>query len=195
MPMPAYVRNDRFDILAANGLGEALYSPLYDAGRRRRAPTSPGSCSSARRHRSSSSTGTPSPNDCVAFLRADAGRDPYDKRLSDLIGELSTRSDEFRGRWAAHNVNYHRTGANGSTTRRRRPRPRLRSPRTARRPRPAHQHLHRASRLPIRRRTGPARQLDHARAHHHRRGRGNVEILTTWGEQVTNQEYDQATRA
>jgi hypothetical protein len=31
----------------------------------------------------------------VAILRAAAGRDPYDRRLSDLIGELSTRSEEF----------------------------------------------------------------------------------------------------
>ena len=50
-------------------------------------------------------------NDAVAILRAAAGRDPYDKRLSDLIGELSTRSDEFRVRWAAHDVKFHRTGA------------------------------------------------------------------------------------
>ena len=50
-------------------------------------------------------------NDAVAILRAEAGRDPYDKALSQLIGELSTRSDEFRVRWAAHNVKFHRTGA------------------------------------------------------------------------------------
>ena len=43
-------------------------------------------------------------NDTVALLRAEAGRDPYDRQLSDLIGELSTRSNEFRVRWAAHNV-------------------------------------------------------------------------------------------
>ena len=49
--------------------------------------------------------------DAVAILRAEAGRDPYDKRTSDLIGELSTRSDEFRVRWAAHNVKFHRTGS------------------------------------------------------------------------------------
>jgi hypothetical protein len=47
----------------------------------------------------------------VAILRAEAGRDPYDKRLSDLVGERSTRSEEFRVRWAAHNVKFHRTGA------------------------------------------------------------------------------------
>ena len=49
-------------------------------------------------------------NDAVVILRAEAGRDPYDRRLSDLVGELSTRSEEFRVRWAAHNVEFHRTG-------------------------------------------------------------------------------------
>ena len=49
-------------------------------------------------------------NDTVALLRAEAGRDPYDRETSDLIGELSTRSDEFRRRWAAHDVRIHTTG-------------------------------------------------------------------------------------
>lgn len=49
-------------------------------------------------------------NDTVAMLRAEAGRDLYDRRISDLIGELSTRSEEFRRRWAAHNVRMHTTG-------------------------------------------------------------------------------------
>jgi hypothetical protein len=48
--------------------------------------------------------------DVVALLRGEAGRDPYDRNLSDLIGELSTRSEQFRGWWAAHNVRLHRTG-------------------------------------------------------------------------------------
>ncbi len=46
----------------------------------------------------------------MAILRGEAGRDPYDRHLSDLVGELSTRSAEFRTRWAAHNVRIHRTG-------------------------------------------------------------------------------------
>ncbi len=46
----------------------------------------------------------------VGSLRAEAGRDPYDRSLSDLVGELSTRSEEFRVRWAAHNVKYYRSG-------------------------------------------------------------------------------------
>lgn len=49
-------------------------------------------------------------SDTVAMLRAEAGRDPYDRGLSDLIGELSTRSDQFRVRWAAHDVRIHTTG-------------------------------------------------------------------------------------
>jgi hypothetical protein len=46
----------------------------------------------------------------VAILRSEAGRDPYDNGLSNLVGELATRSEEFRTRWAAHNVRIHRAG-------------------------------------------------------------------------------------
>jgi hypothetical protein len=44
--------------------------------------------------------------DCVALLRFQAGRTPYDRELSDLVGELSTQS----GHWAAHNVRLHNQG-------------------------------------------------------------------------------------
>ena len=47
----------------------------------------------------------------VATLRAEAGRYPTDKRLTDLIGELATRSPDFRSRWASHEVYRHSTGA------------------------------------------------------------------------------------
>ena len=50
-------------------------------------------------------------SELVASLRSQAGRNPNDRNLQDLIGELSTRSDEFRVRWAAHNVRFHRTGS------------------------------------------------------------------------------------
>ncbi len=107
MPMPAYLRNGRFDILAANDLGRALYSPLYEES-----PT-PNSARFV-----FLSPEAPEffldydsvQDDAVAFLRAEAGRDAYDKELQDLIGELSTRSERFRHRWAAHDVRYHRTG-------------------------------------------------------------------------------------
>jgi transcriptional regulator with XRE-family HTH domain len=105
---PAYVRNGRLDILAANTLGAALYAPVLDD------PS--GTPNMARfiflnpRASEFFHNWQSIANDAVAILRAEVGRDPYDKRLSDLIGELSTRSEEFRVRWAAHNVKFHRTG-------------------------------------------------------------------------------------
>jgi hypothetical protein len=48
--------------------------------------------------------------DLVAALRSEAGRNPYDRALTDLVGELSTRSEAFRKWWAAHNVRYHQSG-------------------------------------------------------------------------------------
>ncbi|SEG94472.1 hypothetical protein SAMN04489712_1481, partial [Thermomonospora echinospora] len=50
-------------------------------------------------------------NDTVALLQAEAGRDPYDKDLTDLVGELCTRSEDFRTRWARHDVRQHHLGA------------------------------------------------------------------------------------
>ena len=106
--VPAYVRNGRLDILAANPLGYALYSPVFTdpigtANMARFIFLDPGAAEFFHDWEQVA-------NDAVAILRAEAGRDPYDRRLSDLIGELSTRSDEFRVRWAAHNVKFHRTG-------------------------------------------------------------------------------------
>ena len=113
MPMPAYLRNGRFDVLAANDLGRALYSPLYDQA----AIHTPGEHPNSARFVFLDPAASDffldydkAANDCVAFLRAEAGRDPYNKELSELVGELSTRSEDFRRRWAAHDVKYHRTG-------------------------------------------------------------------------------------
>ena len=110
MPMPAYLRNGRFDVLAANDLGRGLYSPLYEQA-------GAGDHPNSARFLFLDAAATEffldhdkAANDCVAFLRAEAGRDPYAKELSDLVGELSTRSEDFRRRWAAHDVRYHRTG-------------------------------------------------------------------------------------
>jgi transcriptional regulator with XRE-family HTH domain len=107
--VPAYVRNGRLDILASNALGRALYSPVF---------TDLTATANMARFTFLNPQATEFfpgweqiANDAVAILRAEAGRDPYDRRLSDLIGELSTRSEEFRVRWAAHNVKFHRTGA------------------------------------------------------------------------------------
>lgn len=105
---PAYVRNGRRDILAANRLGFALYSemfvdPVRPANLARFVFLSP-------RSREFFLDWKGAANDIVAILRTEAGRDPHDRALTDLVGELSTRSEEFRTRWAAHNVRYHHTG-------------------------------------------------------------------------------------
>jgi transcriptional regulator with XRE-family HTH domain len=105
---PAFVRNARLDILAANRLGEAFYSELFAD------PTRP--VNTARflflnpRASEFFVDWDSVTNDAVGVLRAEAGRDPYDSRLSELIGELSTRSAEFRIRWAAHDVKRQSTG-------------------------------------------------------------------------------------
>jgi transcriptional regulator with XRE-family HTH domain len=105
---PAFVLNGRLDILAANALGYALYSPIYADPVR---PANNARFIFLNRHTTEFFRDWDKiANDTVALLRAEAGRDPHDRKLSDLIGELSTRSDEFRVRWAAHNVQIHTTG-------------------------------------------------------------------------------------
>jgi transcriptional regulator with XRE-family HTH domain len=105
---PAFVLNGRLDILAANALGYALYSPIYADPVR---PANNARFIFLNRHATEFFRDWDKiANDTVALLRAEAGRDPHDRKLSDLIGELSTRSDEFRVRWAAHNVQIHTTG-------------------------------------------------------------------------------------
>ena len=47
---------------------------------------------------------------CVGIMRTEAGRDPHDRELQDLVGELSTRSETFRRLWAAHDVRTHGAG-------------------------------------------------------------------------------------
>ena len=106
----AFVHNARLDNLAANQLGYALYSDMFS----RAAGTGP--VNSARYvfldpgARDFYIDWERAASDVVAVLRSAAGRDPYDRDLSDLVGELSTQSDEFRTRWAAHNVRFHDTG-------------------------------------------------------------------------------------
>ena len=48
--------------------------------------------------------------DLVASLRSEAGRNPHDRALTDLVGELSMRSEPFRTWWGAHDVRHHQTG-------------------------------------------------------------------------------------
>ena len=104
-------------------------------------------------------------NDTVALLRAEAGRNRYDRQLSDLIEELSTRSEEFRVRWAAHHVRIHTTGTKLPPPGRRRPGAGVRVLPAGRRPQPEPPHLHRRTRIALPGRPPPAGQLgrDHPR--------------------------------
>jgi transcriptional regulator with XRE-family HTH domain len=104
----AFVRNDRLDLLAANQLGRALYSAVFDSAVR--APNSARFVFLDRRAHELYRDWERAADDVVAVLRAAAGHDPYDRELSDLVGELSTRSEDFRVRWAQHNVRQHITG-------------------------------------------------------------------------------------
>jgi MmyB-like transcription regulator ligand binding domain/Helix-turn-helix domain len=104
----AFAYNARLDALASNHLGRAFYCHLFEAAG--------GPVNFARfvfldpRAREFYADWERAARDSVAILRSEAGRDPFDRDLSDLVGELSTRSEEFRGHWAAHNVRLHNKG-------------------------------------------------------------------------------------
>lgn len=168
---PAFVRNERLDVLAANQLGEAFYAPLYDD------PIRP--VNSARfvflnpKATDFFLDWDTIANDAVGILRAEAGRDPYDKRLSDLIGELSTRSDQFRGPLGSAQREAAPHGGQAlPPPGRRRAHPRVRVARPARRSGPEAARLLGRARLTVSTGTRPARQLGiHTRGRGHRRAR------------------------
>lgn len=106
---PAFVRNGRLDIVAANPLGRAFYQDVFDM---------PGQTPNIARFTFLDSRALDFYPDweyfagvTVAILHTEAGRDPHNKELHDLIGELSTRSDEFRRLWGSHDVRHHGTGS------------------------------------------------------------------------------------
>lgn len=105
---PAAVSNMRGDYLTANALGRALYAPLFDS------PEQPPNSARFTFLDPAAQQFFPdwdkNAKDLVANLRAEAGRNPHDRALIDLVGELSTRSEPFRKWWAAHNVRNHQTG-------------------------------------------------------------------------------------
>ncbi len=96
------------DYLSANELGRALYAPLFES--REQPPNSARFTFLDPAARELFVDWEKAAKDLVAALRSMAGRNPHDRALSDLVGELSTRSEEFRTWWAAHNVRYHQTG-------------------------------------------------------------------------------------
>jgi transcriptional regulator with XRE-family HTH domain len=105
---PAILGNNRMDLLAANHLGRAMYSDHYAD------PTSAPNFARFTFLDNAAHRFYPdwalAADMCVANLRTAAGKDPHDKDLHDLVGELSTRSDDFRRRWGAHNVRTHGAG-------------------------------------------------------------------------------------
>jgi transcriptional regulator with XRE-family HTH domain len=104
----AFVRTTRLDVLSANALGYSLYSDAFAN------PDRP--VNLARfvfldpRARDFYADWDDIADAGVGSLRIEAGRDPYDRELTELVGELSMRSDEFRVRWAAHDVREYRAG-------------------------------------------------------------------------------------
>jgi transcriptional regulator with XRE-family HTH domain len=106
--VPAFVRNGRLDVLAVNALGRALYSPVFAN------PARPVNLARFRFLDPAARDFYPdfgeSAHTTVALLRTEVGRDPFNKSLTELIGELSTRSEDFRDLWACHNVRLHRSG-------------------------------------------------------------------------------------
>jgi MmyB-like transcription regulator ligand binding domain len=104
----AFIRNARLDILSANQVGYALYSPAFLD------PARPVNLARFifldRRSTQFYGDWDAIAHAAVGSLRAEAGRDPYDGALTDLVGELSMRSEQFRARWAAHDVKDYRSG-------------------------------------------------------------------------------------
>lgn len=104
----AFVRNPHQDLLATNALGRVFYKPLIGVG---------GRTPNLARFQFLDPAAREFYPDwelfaemCVAIMRAEAGRDPHDRGLQDLVGELSTRSETFRALWGSHNVRTHGTG-------------------------------------------------------------------------------------
>ena len=106
--VPVFVQNGRLDAVATNRLGAALYSEMFVLPQR--------PVNAARftfldpRARTFYRDWPSSAHQIVALVRAEAGRAPYDRILTELVGELATRSEEFRSLWASHDVRVHRTG-------------------------------------------------------------------------------------
>jgi hypothetical protein len=104
----AFVRTTRLDVLSANRLGYSLYCDAFAN------PDRPVNLARFvfldRRARDFYVDWDGLADASVGSLRVEAGRDPYDRELTELVGELSMRSDDFRGRWAAHGVGEYRAG-------------------------------------------------------------------------------------
>jgi transcriptional regulator with XRE-family HTH domain len=106
---PAIVRNGRMDLLAVNHLGRGMHSSMYENCTTEYPNFAQYTFLDDDSHRFYPDWDAAA-DICVSILRTEAGRDPFDDSMHDLVGELSTRSDEFRRRWSAHDVRAHGAG-------------------------------------------------------------------------------------
>jgi transcriptional regulator with XRE-family HTH domain len=106
---PAWIRNGRHDVLAMNQLARALYAPVL-ADPRRPANTTRFVYLNPAAAEQFFVDYDQIARDAAAMLRLEAGRNPHDEDLIALVGELSTRSELFRQRWASQDVRFHRSG-------------------------------------------------------------------------------------
>src|SRR5215217_9540358 len=105
--VPAILTNPRQDFLAANSVARALFADLFDGHER---PNSARFSFLDPRARDLYPDWSSVARDVVGALRSAAGRTPDDRALTELVGELSTRSEEFRQYWARHDVRFHVSG-------------------------------------------------------------------------------------
>jgi transcriptional regulator with XRE-family HTH domain len=102
----AFVRNGRLDVLATNALARALHAPMFAST----TTLEHGRANFARYHFLDPGAQhffvdwDAGANATVALLRAEAAREPHDRVLRELVGELSTLSPDFRTMWATHDV-------------------------------------------------------------------------------------------
>ncbi len=112
--VPAFVQNGRLDVPAANPLARALYADLFDdvgpSGSAGRLPNHARYVFLDARATDFYPDWNRVAADIVSQLRAEVGRSPDDRELPELIGELTTRSQQFSTLWAAHDVRWHTTG-------------------------------------------------------------------------------------
>jgi transcriptional regulator with XRE-family HTH domain len=104
----AFVRSPQQDLLATNALGRVFYTPLIGDG---------GRTPNLARFQFLDPASRDFYPDwdlfahmCVSIMRAEAGRDPHNRAMQDLVGELSTQSETFRRLWGSHDVRTHGAG-------------------------------------------------------------------------------------
>ncbi|MFI5641200.1 helix-turn-helix transcriptional regulator [Streptomyces goshikiensis] len=95
---PAFVLGHALDVLARNQLAGALFAGFTHADNLLRMTFLDPAAHHFHRDWDRAAEA------CVATLRRAAGIDPDDRRLTELVGELSVKSAGFRTLWARHEV-------------------------------------------------------------------------------------------